>query len=158
MRLWRISDYTDLNGEGGRYAAARWNSRGRPIVYLAEHPALALLENLAHLEAGPDDLPDTYQLLEVEAPDAIAAQEVDDMQLSKINADWRSDLALTRRLGDDWLAGGKTALLHVPSVILPKAANVLLNPSHTDAASVKVVGVTRPAYDRRLFAAKEGVR
>lgn len=151
MRLWRISNHADLKGEGGRIVDGRWHTRGRSVVYLAEHPALALVENLVHLEIDANDLPESYQLIEVEAPEDIAAEAIDAAQLSKANAGWRSDLAFTRKLGDDWLKGGRTALLRVPSVILPKSANALLNPAHADAARVRIVAVTRPPYDRRLF-------
>ena len=151
MRLWRISDFANLDGEGGRYTGGRWHTIGNPIVYLAEHPALALLENLVHLEIDPDDVPETYQLLEAEAPDGLAIEKQAAEDLSKRNADWRSDIAFTRTAGDDWLKGGRTALLRVPSVLLPKSTNVLLNPAHPDAGRVKIVATTRPAYDQRLF-------
>ena len=151
MRLWRISNYADLGGEGGRRRSARWNSGGQGVVYLSEHPALALLENLAHLEAGPDEIPDTYQLIEVEVPDSVAAEAFDIDDLTKRNADWRTDLAFTRGLGDGWLKGGRTALLRVPSVVLPRSTNALLNPAHVDAKRARIVRTTRPAYDRRLF-------
>jgi RES domain-containing protein len=151
VRLWRISDFADLNGEGGRLAPARWNSTGRPLVYLSEHPALALLEALVHIEADPDDLPDAYRLIEAEAPDTIAADTIDPAELARTAPDWRSDLATTRALGDAWLSARPTALLRVPSAILPKSTNILLNPAHADAAGVRMVEIIRPAYDRRLF-------
>jgi RES domain-containing protein len=151
VRLWRISNYADLSGEGGRRRSGRWHSGGRPVVYLAEHPALALLEDLVHLEGDVDDLPDTYQLLEIDVPDDIAISAVDTAQLGESDSDWRRNLGATRAVGDDWLKVGRTALLRVPSVILPKSTNVLLNPAHADARKVKVVEATRPAYDRRLF-------
>ena len=44
MRLWRISDFADLAGEGGLLVSGRWHSRGRRIVYLSDHPATALIE------------------------------------------------------------------------------------------------------------------
>lgn len=157
MRLWRISDYADLTGEGGRAVAGRWHFMGRPIVYLAEHPALALLERLVHLEIETDDLPESYQLLEVDAPDDIAIEQVDTEALSRDAAAWHRDLTATRQLGDAWLARGTTALLRVPSVILPKSTNILLNPAHAGAAGVRIMEITRPAYDRRLFA-PEGMR
>ena len=69
MRLWRISNHADLSGEGGRRVGGRWHERGRPVVYLSEHPALALLENLVHLEIDSEDLPSGYQLLTVDVPD-----------------------------------------------------------------------------------------
>jgi RES domain-containing protein len=71
MLLWRISNYADLSGEGGRRSDGRWHEQGRSVVYLAEHPALALLEVLVHLEIDPDDLPSSYQLLTVEVPDGL---------------------------------------------------------------------------------------
>ena len=50
MELWRISNYADLSGAGdGLLAAGRWHTRGRRIVYLADHPASALLEMLVHM-------------------------------------------------------------------------------------------------------------
>jgi RES domain-containing protein len=154
VRLWRISDFSDLTGEGGRRVAARWNSAGHPIVYTSEHPAIALVENLAHIGVSPDDLPDAYQLLEIHATDDVASEAIDTTHLAGAKSDWRGDLAVTRELGDEWLTAGRTALLRVPSVILPKSTNVLLNPAHPNARRVKVVEITRPAYDWRLFQAQ----
>ena len=151
MRLWRISNYADLSGEGGRRRSGRWHSGGLPVVYLAEHPTLVLLEDLVHLEGDVDDLPDTYQLLEIDVSGDVAMGSVDTAGLGASDADWRTSLAATRSLGDKWLLSGQAALLRVPSVILPKSTNALLNPAHADAQGVKIVEVTRPAYDRRLF-------
>ena len=151
MRLWRIFNHADLSGEGGRVVGGRWHSRGRRVVYLAEHPALALVENIVHLEIDPDDLPDTYQLIEVDLPDDVETKELDADKLTKTNANWRTDLALTRGLGDAWLGAGRTALIRMPSVVLPSSINLLLNPAHADARQARIVSTTRPPYDRRLF-------
>lgn len=151
MRLWRVSNHADLSGEGGRIVDGRWHSKGRPIVYLAEHPALSLLEHLVHLEVDLDDLPDSYQLIEVEVPDGIAIEELTAESLSAKNSDWHSDLDLTRTAGTEWLRSQRSPLLSVPSVILPGSMNFLLNPSHPDASRVVVVSTIRPPYDPRLF-------
>ena len=151
MRLWRISNHADLSGEGGRVVGGRWHSRGRPVVYLAEHPALALVENIVHLEIDPDDLPDTYQLIEVDLPDDVETEELDADKLTKTNANWRTNLAFTRGLGDAWLSAGRTALIRMPSVVLPSSINLLVNPAHADARQARIVSTTRPPYDRRLF-------
>ena len=148
MRLWRISNFADLSGEGGVIASARWHSRGRPIVYLADHPASALLEAIVHLEIEIDDLPDDYKLLAIEAPDDIATAAV---ELSGLQSDWRSNTRLTRSWGDDWLSRGETALLRVPSAIVAPAFNFLLNPTHPDRAKIRLVEVTKIAFDPRLF-------
>jgi RES domain-containing protein len=150
MRLWRISNYADLSGEGGRRVAARWHERGRPTVYLAEHPALALLETLVHLDIDPDELPSHYQLLTVEAPDGVAVEELSEAELGRI-IDWRHAPQETRTLTRAWFGERRTALLRVPSAIVPKAFNYLLNPLHPDAARISVVARQTAQFDARLF-------
>lgn len=66
MKLWEISNYTDLKGHGGLITPGRWHNMGVPVVYLAENPALAMLEVLVNFEIGAHEVPDNYQLLEVE--------------------------------------------------------------------------------------------
>ena len=147
MRLWRISNHAELSGEGGLHASGRWHSKGRRVVYLADHPASALLETLVHLEIDVEDLPTHYQLLAVDAPDDIAVTLLDEATLP---TDWRDQLAVTRARGDEWLGGGATALLQVPSAIVPAARNILLNPSHRDSMRIAVASIMRAPFDRRL--------
>src|SRR5256885_4428385 len=106
MRLWRISNHASLSGDGGLHASGRWHSRGRRVVYLADHPASALVEVMAHLEIDAEDLPTHHQLLGVEVPDDIATRGVSETELPD---GWREQIALTRTRGDDWLRAGATA-------------------------------------------------
>lgn len=148
MVLWRISNHSSLDGRGGLLASARWHTQGRPIVYLAETPAGALAEILVHLELDTDRLPVHYQLLKAGVPDDISIRTVFARDLP---ARWREDLVVTRTVGDEWLASRSTALLKVPSVIIPETWNVLLNPLHPEAAGVRVVWHQEYPWDRRLF-------
>ena len=147
MRLWRISDHAELSGVGGLHASGRWHSRGRRVVYLADHPASALLEVLVHLEIDVEDLPTHYQLLGVDVPDDVAITLLDERGLPD---DWRNQRAVTRARGDEWLSASATALLQVPSAIVPAARNTLLNPAHADAARISIGAVLRSPFDRRL--------
>ncbi len=148
MRLWRISDFADLSGQGGLLEEARWHSRGRRIVYLADHPASALIEVLVHLEVNAAELPDSYQLLAVDAPEEIAFETA---HAGNLPADWQRNHSLTRAVGDDWLAANRAALLRVPSAIVPAAFNWLLNPTHTDARQVRIAEIIRAQLDPRLL-------
>jgi RES domain-containing protein len=150
MRLWRVSNHADLTGEGGRRAEGRWHERGRPTVYLAEHPALALLETLVHLDVDPEDLPTNYRLLTVEVPDDIAVEEFTAERLAALSPDWRHTPGQTRQLARDWFVERRTALLRIPSVIVP-ASNYLLNPLHPDAGRVAIVERQTVEFDARLF-------
>src|SRR6185503_6169141 len=114
MRLWRISNHANLGGSGGLYASGRWHTRGRRVVYLADHPASALVEVMAHLEIDAEDLPTHYQLLGVDVPEDVAIAT-----LEALPPVWREQMPLTRTLGDDWLRRGERELLSVPSAIVP---------------------------------------
>jgi len=144
--LWRISNHETLDGRGGLLASARWHTRGRPIVYLATTPAGALVEALVHLELKPDQLPKSYQLMKAEAPD-----DLPKMHFSALSEDWRHNETASRTLGDEWLAQNQTALLEVPSAILPETFNLLLNPLQPDAARVRVLWHEAYPFDERLF-------
>ena len=150
--FWRISNFPDLTGEGGRIASARWHTEGKPIVYLAGSPAGALLERLVHLawrEQGT--IPRTYDLLKIEGADDLGIANID----PESETQWRTDVSITRRLGDEWLAVGETAVAQVPSVIAPETWNYLLNPAHPDAQRIGIVRVTRERFDVRLFSRRD---
>ena len=146
MELWRISIYSDLSGAGGLAAAGRWHSRGRRIVYLADHPSTALLERLVHLDR--DRLPATFRLLRVLTQEDVLS---DTVGIEQLPADWREQPALTQQLGNRWLQQATNALIKVPSVIIPGAHNYLLNPAHPDATKVTVAAIIEAPFDSRLF-------
>lgn len=147
MILWRISNYADLSGSGGLLHRGRWHNRGRPVVYLAESAAGALLETLVHIEAShPSELPRSYQLLEVDVPDAARVMDV----AEPLGSGWQQELAATRRIGDQWLGAQASLLLRVPSVVVGRTFNVLMNPAHPQAQTCRVVSVARYPFDGRL--------
>ncbi len=153
MILWRISNYTDLGGVGGLMRQGRWHHRGRPIVYLAGSAASALLETLVHLEAATlGELPRHYQLLEVELPDNAIVLDAPEQTA----VDWRQNLTLTRRIGDQWLAAGRSLLLRVPSAVVGRTVNLLFNPAHPQAAACRVVSVAKFPFDGRLVTPSGG--
>ena len=142
MRLKRVANrrYADLSGRGGLFVDGRWHTRGRPIVYLAEHTALALLEVVVHMEVPYAALPN-FVLLDVEVPDGIEIER----------ADWvEPDEATCQRFGDEWLADGRTALCRVRSIVVPDGFNYLLNPAHPDAGKIRIVATTDLPIDPRL--------
>ncbi|MCZ0943227.1 MAG: RES family NAD+ phosphorylase [Gammaproteobacteria bacterium] len=146
MILWRISNHADLGGLGGVHRGGRWHSRGVPVVYLSESPALAFLEVLVNFEMAPDELPVNYQLLEVECS-AVSALQLNEDGLSDR---WEEERRLTQGIGDKWLASGESALLRVPSAVVPESWNYLFNPRHPAATRPAIRSVSRHPLDRRL--------
>jgi RES domain-containing protein len=145
--LWRLSTHLELDGAGGLRAPGRWHSEGRPIVYCSPNPAASLVETLVHMEIDSEDLPDVLQYLEIEAPDGISLEKID---VGALGRNWQTNPEVTRRAGDEWLRAARTALLRVPSVVVPATWNTLMNPRHADSRRVRVVRVHRHGMDRRL--------
>jgi RES domain-containing protein len=53
--IWRICEATfaesAFSGEGASIVGGRWNSKGKRMVYTAEHLSLAILEVFVHLNS-----------------------------------------------------------------------------------------------------------
>lgn len=148
MILWRISTHATLDGLGGMNSPARWHRVAAPVVYCGPNPATALVEVLVHGQVWANDYPDNLQYLEIEAPDTTSSETIETGTLG--NA-WEEDQLVTQKIGDEWLRTGRTALLRVPSVIVPATWNVLFNPRHAESAGVRLRHIHRHRFDRRLF-------
>src|SRR5277367_5810048 len=135
MVLWRISRHRDLREMGALKASRRWHYAGYAIVYLAQTPASALLEVCVHTSAN--DVPPAFTLLKIEGPDL----EVPSIPIGSLPNDWQTHLEVTRDLGTAWLEKKRSALLQVPSAIVPETANFLFNPSHKQAEKFHIADV-----------------
>jgi RES domain-containing protein len=144
MVLWRISPFRDLNGKGGLLFSARWHTAGVPVVYLAESPAGALLEICANAVA--EDIPPIFTLLKVVGPD-ISHQEI---ALNDLPSSWVTGFEITRQIGTAWLRDNRSALLRVPSALVPETANFLFNPLHPEAALFQIERNYEYPFDLRL--------
>lgn len=145
MYLWRISRHRDLSGAGSLRAPARWHASGSRVVYLAGTPAGALLESCVHTSAG--DVPPKYTLLAVLVPDDVAIESVD---ASAVPAGWIDNVEATREIGSAWLRSQRSALLRVPSALVPATFNYLLNPLHADAARIRIESIYKYPFDPRI--------
>lgn len=151
MILYRISNHSDLSGRGAELAHARWHTRAkdRRLVYLADHPALSVLERLAQTDPGVD-FPANFNLLSVDVPDDL----VQTLNTSQLPAEWREDQKITQRIGDEWLASRRSLALLVPTVLVPFARNCLLNPLVAGAAELAVNDHGRFPLDARIRVAR----
>ena len=80
-------------------------------------------------------------------PDAVAIED-----LTPLPEAWREiDSPAAMAAGTEWAVSGRTAVLRVPSVIVPEEANYLINPAHPAAARIAVGDPARVEWDPRLF-------
>lgn len=129
-------------------AAGRWHSAGRPIVYCATSPAGALLEILVQQALRAEELPRRYQLLRISVSGRAGQMRI---HAQKLPVDWTRSVAVTRSIGDQWLAQGLKVLLRVPSAIVPETWNILINPSHPGVKQLTVKTIGRYPFDARLL-------
>jgi RES domain-containing protein len=142
----------DVTGKGAEITGGRWNEKGVPVVYSAENRSLACLETVVHLAAG--GLPLNRYLIEVVIPDQVwnAAQR---KTAASLPVGWDAQPASRASIafGTAWLRGRVSAVLLVPSVIVPEEFCVLINPAHRDSAGITASKVRRWLYDPRLMRA-----
>ena len=153
--LWRIATDTpayeadDLSGTGAKTTGGRWNEVGAPVIYTSETRAMACLETIVHLNTG--GLPFNRYLVALDVPDDVWAKAQHESAAS-LKVGWDAEPAgrVSIRFGTDWIRSKISALLVVPSVIVPEELNVLINPQHADSAKISAVKVRKWLYDPRL--------
>ena len=139
---------TAFDGEGARRFGGRWNERGTPMVYLGGSVSLAALEIFVHLTAADARL--EYVTIQVDIPSGVSIHE---LKISQLPDNWREEPPphVCKTLGTEWIKGGETALLRLPSVIVPSEYNTLLNPHHRDARRLKMHPPQRFGFDDRMW-------
>lgn len=111
---------------------ARWNSKGRYIIYAAEHYATALLEKSAQLNSVR--IPRTLAYVRIDVAAHVTAEEVRLDDLPGWDAD---DKAASQRFGDRWYDEQRSLILLVPSLVAPGLErNVLINQRHPQFTKV----------------------
>ena len=139
---------TAFDGEGARLYGGRWNSPGTRMVYTSASVSLAVLEVLVHLQDA--SLLSSYSLIAARFDDAL----VERLDRSMLPDGWRLYPASRelQRIGNEWVKNGRSAVLEVPSAVVERESNYLLNPAHPDFSSV-VIGEPEPfTFDERLLA------
>jgi RES domain-containing protein len=159
MLVWRLTrkahSAEPLNGEGAKRFGGRWNHVGNAVVYTSASLSLAVLEYLVHLPIS--DLPDDLISIQLRFPDDLPRTE---FPSRKLPDNWRRFPAIEelQDLGTDWVRAAKTAILMVPSVVIPSERNYLINPEHSEARQVEVISSEPFALDIRLYRSRKRTR
>ena len=147
FRIARTANIDDLTGEGARLYGGRWNQKGVAALYTSESRALAAMEFLVHLP--PVLAPPDLSLREFELPDDVSSLDV---SVTTLPPDWKTSppLDTTMDIGTEWLQADSSLLLRVPSVIVDRESNVLINPKHPEFKRVKALPPQPFRFDARL--------
>lgn len=135
---WRIvpghREYSAFTGEGARLYGGRWNSRGIAAVYTSQHLSLAALELLVHRPTN--HWAEDFIAFQAEWDDG----QVEYLERAQMPANWRVEPpSLTlQQMGDAWFRAGRKPVLAVPSVVVPREFNYVLNPQHSGFKKIRI--------------------
>jgi len=132
-----------FDGEGARLYGGRWNSQGGSVVYTSDSLALCCLEIFVNLPLY--DLLKDFVYIKLSFDEKLV-QDVD------LHESWndRPVSKISQGIGDVWLQEQGSAVLMVPSVIIPEGNNYLINFNHQDSNQIKIGDPISLAFDSRL--------
>jgi RES domain-containing protein len=152
MRVWRIILKLHLSqafdGEGARQFGGRWNRLGTRVVYASATLSLAALEFFVNLDR--DTEPDQLVAISADTPDDMRIEYI---EVSDLPKNWRS-YPVTEELqdlGTAWVASASTAMLVVPSAVIPEERNYLLSPAHPDFKRFRLNKPEAFHFDPRMW-------
>jgi RES domain-containing protein len=149
LSAWRLTKTKLLpgawDGQGAKKSGGRWNSAGIAVVYTSGTLSLALVEVLVHIPSGI--LP-AYSAVRVDFDESMVTA----VERGELPANWRDHPPPpeTRVIGDRWIADGNSAVLMVPSVVVPNEFNYVLNPLHPAFADIRIGDPMPFPFDPRL--------
>jgi RES domain-containing protein len=150
IRAWRLSKARyagDLTGQGAARDGQRWNQSGQRAVYLGLTPEITVLEVLVHLN-GVLIAPLVLSAYEVPAGSGLISEAEPEALPAGWNAIPHGQASAV--FGGDWLREGGQLGLLLPSVVVPQARNLLLNPLHPAMPKVALVHQEPFQLDERL--------
>ncbi len=134
----------DLSGEGALIYGGRWNPVGIKALYTSQNISLCILEILARTQKKIN--PPDYQLVTIELPET----NINKIKLSQLKAGWKQHVEYTQWIGGEFLKDNSSLIMEVPSAIVEKEKNFLLNPLHKDFNRVKIISIEALELDIRL--------
>jgi RES domain-containing protein len=150
VRVWRIAikRFQRFDGEGARRYGGRWNHPGNTIVYAAGSLSLAALELFVHVDT--DLAPANLVAIPADVPDTVRIETIDAADLPR---NWRAYPApeALKDIGTAWAVKGSSAVMAVPSALIPTERNYLLNPKHRDFKRVRIGKSIPFRFDPRMW-------
>lgn len=148
--MWRLcaAKYgrTAFSGDGARLYGGRWSPGGISLVYAAESRALAVVEVLANVDDAETLFDVAWVLVSAEFPAELIEKP------TRLPDNWRQfpHAIETQALGMEWVRSKRSAVLRVPSAVVPGEWNYLLDPAHDDFKRVKIGQPESFAFDPRI--------
>jgi len=147
MKVYRISHLKWSKKLSASGFPARWNSKGKFVIYAASSRALACLENVVHRSG--EGLNENFKVMVIEIPSNVKIKEI---KKEDLPGDWFTFESYfdCQLIGDSWVDEQKYAVLKVPSSIIVNECNYVININHKNFKRIKLVAVENFNFDPRI--------
>jgi len=151
MKIYRISAIKYAKSLQSSGVAARWNKKGQHVIYASETRSLACLENIVHRSAP--ELNGLYKVLIIDLPDD---RKIEELTASQLPNGWNrpGNYRVCQETGSSWFTTGRTAILKVPSALIPQECNFVINTTHPDFNRIILEGTEDFLFDPRIILRK----
>ena len=149
MEVFRISRLKYAKKLTSSGSANRWNLDGQKVIYAGSSRSLSTLELIVHKGAVKPRI--SYKVVVISIADE--DQLIKQVMTKDLPKNWRELAAYPRlqKMGSDWYENQDTLLLKVPSAVIPKEYNYIINTEHPEfMRCVQLVRIENYFWDKRL--------
>ena len=146
MEVYRIVQERYADGLYASGRAARWNQPNQYVLYASASRALASLELIVNQARVGNDVPYRVLVIVIPANYPTISEDV-------LPDDWRklSAYPTLQALGSLWYQARESLVLSVPSAVIPKEHNFLINTQHPDFRNLVSLKANEPYFwDERV--------
>jgi len=150
MLVYRITSEKYSKKLSSSGAANRWNKEGEFVIYSAESRSLASLELVVHRSSIKPNI--KYKVLVIDVD--IKKNNIRNIDEHELPKNWRSISAYNKlqSIGSTWYENREQLILKIPSAVIPKENNFIINTQHEYFKSkVKILHSENYFWDERLL-------
>ncbi len=149
MELFRIAAEKYSSKIQASGSPNRWNKKGEYVIYTGSSRSLSTLELIVHRNFIKPEIHYKVMIISISNADLIKTIDID-----ALPNNWRKFEAYAKlqEIGSEWYNSKESLILKVPSAIIPKERNYIINTEHQDFQhNVKLESTENYFWDMRLL-------
>jgi RES domain-containing protein len=150
MEVFRISRESYAGRLSSSGSPNRWNLKGQNVIYAGASRSLSTLELVVHRSSIVPTIKYRVMVISVTDDERLIKQ----IPLKDLPNDWRTLAAysILQAIGSEWYVVKKTLILKVPSAVIPKEYNFIINTEHPQFKKhIQLIKTEDYFWDERLI-------
>lgn len=150
MEVFRISKKDRAKSLLSSGSANRWNEDGQMVIYTGSSRSLSSLELIVHSNAVRPKIEYAVMVISIDDSDHLLKQ----LNISDLPPNWRLRAAYPalQLIGAKWYNTQESLFLKVPSAVIPKEYNFIINTEHSEYRNnVQLIRLEDYFWDERIL-------